>query len=47
MDIIDFLRKRKRNEIFCKGCELFDRNTRLPCVYFLDKTNKCPKQNKK
>ncbi len=45
MDIINFLRKLKRDEIFCKGCDRFDRYTNSPCIYKL-KTNRCPKQDK-
>ena len=43
--IIEFLRKLKRDEIFCKGCDRFDRYTNFPCIYKL-KTDRCPKQDK-
>lgn len=45
MNIIRFLRKLKRDEKFCKGCDRFDRYTKSPCIYKL-KTNRCPKQDK-
>lgn len=47
MNIIDFLKERKRNEIFCKGCELYDRHKRLPCIYYIDKTHRCPKDEER